>query len=62
MLRSFYDLYFRVALENCIVSDGVTIEHGCQIKGCLIGSHHVVPEQSEYTNEVLTESDRLMEF
>nr|AMH84307.1 ascarylose A [Monochamus alternatus] len=52
----------KVALENCIVCDGVTIESGCQIKGCLIGSQHVISEQSEHTNEVLTDSDRLMEF
>ncbi|KAJ8977213.1 hypothetical protein NQ317_015388 [Molorchus minor] len=52
----------RVALENCIVSDGATIESGCQIKDCLIGSQHSVPEHSEHTNEVLTISDRLMEF
>ncbi|KRT82246.1 hypothetical protein AMK59_3733 [Oryctes borbonicus] len=52
----------KVALENCIVCDGVTIESGSQLKGCLIGSNHTVPEQSQHSNEVLTESDRLMEF
>jgi translation initiation factor eIF-2B subunit gamma len=52
----------KVALENCIVSDGVIIESGCQIKGCLIGSNHSVPENSEHNQEVLTDSDRLMEF
>ncbi|KAJ3642786.1 hypothetical protein Zmor_025541 [Zophobas morio] len=52
----------KVALENCIVSDGATIESGCQIKGCLIGSNHTVPEQSEHSQEVLTDTDRLMEF
>ena len=51
-----------MALENCIVSDGATIESGCQIKGCLIGSNHTVPEQSEHSQEVLTDTDRLMEF
>ncbi|CAH1155856.1 unnamed protein product [Phaedon cochleariae] len=52
----------KVALENCIVCDGATIENGCQLKGCLIGSHHIVSEGSDHSNEVLTESDRLMEF
>lgn len=54
--------YFRVALENCIVSDGATIEKGCKLKGCIVGSHFVASEESDHTNEVLTESDRLMEF
>lgn len=53
---------FRVALENCIISDGATIENECNLKGCIVGSHFVITEGSEHTNEVLTESDRLMEF
>nr|XP_023029177.1 translation initiation factor eIF-2B subunit gamma [Leptinotarsa decemlineata] len=52
----------KVALENCIVCDGAEIESGCKIKGCLIGSRYTVPEDSEHSNEVLTDSDRLMEF
>ncbi|CAH0555521.1 unnamed protein product [Brassicogethes aeneus] len=52
----------KVAIENCIICDGATIEGGCQLKNCIVGSHHTVSEQSEHTNEVLTESDRLMEF
>ncbi|KAI4462092.1 translation initiation factor eif-2b subunit gamma [Holotrichia oblita] len=52
----------KVALENCIVCDGAIIESGSQLKGCLIGSNHTVPEQSQHCNEVLTKSDRLMEF
>lgn len=58
----FHNSFFRVALENCIVSDGVVIESGCQIKNCLIGSNHSVPENSEHNQEVLTDSGRLMEF
>lgn len=58
----YFLLYFRVALENCIVCDGATVESGCKLKGCLIGSNHIIPEGSEHTNEVLIESDRLMEF
>ncbi|KAJ8946815.1 hypothetical protein NQ318_002094 [Aromia moschata] len=41
----------KVALENCIVCDGAVIESGCKIKGCLIGSHHIIPEESDHTNE-----------
>lgn len=52
----------RVALENCIVCDGAVIENESQIKNCLIGSHHTIPEQSVHSNEVLTVTDRLMEF
>ncbi|RZC41892.1 translation initiation factor eIF-2B subunit gamma [Asbolus verrucosus] len=52
----------KVALENCIVSDGAVIESGCKINGCLIGSNHTLPENSEHSQEVLTDSDRLMEF
>lgn len=42
--------------------EGATIENGSIIKGCLIGSHHTVEEQSEHSNEVLTDSDQFMEF
>lgn len=52
----------RVALENSIVCEGATIESGSTIKGCFVGSNHTVEEQSEHANEVLTDSDRLMEF
>ncbi|XP_057663761.1 translation initiation factor eIF-2B subunit gamma [Diorhabda carinulata] len=55
-------IHEKVAIENCIVCDGATIESGCNLKGCLIGSNHVVATGSEHINEVLTESDRLMEF
>lgn len=54
--------FCRVALENCIVCDGAIIESNSQLKNCLIGSNHIVPEKSEHTNEVLTKTDRLMEF
>lgn len=52
----------KVALENCIVCDGAVIENGTQLKGCLVGSHYTVPDQSQHTNEVLTDVSRLMEF
>lgn len=61
----FVFLFFylnRVALENSIVCEGATIETGSVIKGCLVGSHHVVEQQSEHVNEVLTDSERLMAF
>ncbi|VEN62600.1 unnamed protein product [Callosobruchus maculatus] len=52
----------KVAIENCIICDGAIIENGCKLKGCIVGSYHTVEEDSEHTSEVLTESDRLMEF
>lgn len=51
-----------MALENCIVCDDAIIEGGSKITGCLIGSHHIVSPNSNHANEVLTDSDRLMEF
>lgn len=51
-----------MALENCIVCDDAVIESGSKITGCLIGSHHIVSQDSSHSNEVLTDSDRLMEF
>lgn len=53
-------MFFRVALENCIVCDSAVIETGCKLKNCIIGNSHLVPEESEHTNEVLTEA--LMHF
>jgi len=50
----------KVALENCIVCDSAVIENGCKLKNCIIGNSHLVPEESEHTNEVLTEA--LMHF
>ncbi|KAK9881691.1 hypothetical protein WA026_017208 [Henosepilachna vigintioctopunctata] len=52
----------RVALENCIVSDGAIIGTGTQLKSCLVGSHYNVPDQSQHCNEVLTDVAQLMEF
>lgn len=50
----------KVALENCIVCDNAVIENGCKLKNCIVGNSHLVPEESEHTNEVLTEA--LMHF
>ncbi|KAL3268970.1 hypothetical protein HHI36_008056 [Cryptolaemus montrouzieri] len=47
----------RVALENCIVSDNAVVDFGSQLKSCLVGSNHNVPEQSNFSNEVLIDSD-----
>ncbi|XP_050304314.1 translation initiation factor eIF-2B subunit gamma [Anthonomus grandis grandis] len=45
----------KVALENCIICDSAVIETGTKLKNCIVGNSHLVPEESEHTNEVLTE-------
>ncbi|XP_060529736.1 translation initiation factor eIF-2B subunit gamma [Cylas formicarius] len=50
----------KVAIENSIICDGAVIESGCKIKNCIIGCGHLLNENSEHINEVLTET--LMHF
>ncbi|XP_022918324.1 translation initiation factor eIF2B subunit gamma [Onthophagus taurus] len=52
----------KVAIENCIICDGAIIESGSKLKGCIVGYNHKVLEGSEVMNEVLMDSDRLMEL
>lgn len=42
-------LFFRCIIENCIICEESVIEDGCNIKDCLVGSHHVVQTASKST-------------
>ncbi|XP_044754959.1 translation initiation factor eIF-2B subunit gamma [Coccinella septempunctata] len=51
----------RVALENCIISDNTVIESRTQLNSCIVGCNNIIPEDSKHSNEILSNSDRLME-
>ncbi|XP_045475249.1 translation initiation factor eIF-2B subunit gamma [Harmonia axyridis] len=51
----------RVALENCIISDNTVIESKAQLNSCIVGCNQIIPEESKHSNEILTNSDRLIE-
>lgn len=60
----FYYIYFyyRCVIHNCILCNGCTIEEGTELKDCIVGANHVVKSGSQYSREVLTDADRLIEI
>lgn len=36
------------ALVNCVLCDEAVVEDGCELKDCLVGSHHTVPSGGKY--------------
>lgn len=49
-------------VTNCILCNDVVISDNCTIKDCIVGSNYVVPKDSSYSQQVLTDVDRLMEI
>lgn len=52
----------RCVIHNCILCNGCTIEEGTELKDCIVGANHVVKSGSQYSREVLTDADRLIEI
>ncbi|KAI5742033.1 hypothetical protein M8J77_002343 [Diaphorina citri] len=50
------------AITNCIICNDAIVSDNCNIKDCIIGSNYVVPKDSSYSQQVLTDVDRLMEI
>ncbi|XP_016921207.1 translation initiation factor eIF-2B subunit gamma [Apis cerana] len=50
----------RCIIHNCILGNGCFIEEGTELKDCIIGPMHVVTSGSQYSHEVLTDSNDLI--
>ncbi|XP_046979408.1 translation initiation factor eIF-2B subunit gamma [Schistocerca americana] len=50
------------SLSNCILCDGVKIGKQSELKDCLLGSSQVIQAEAKHSNEVLTDTKRLMEI
>ncbi|XP_058801456.1 translation initiation factor eIF-2B subunit gamma [Phymastichus coffea] len=51
----------KCVIENCILCNGCVIEENTELKDCIVGAQHIV-SLGHYTQEVLTDIDRLMEI
>lgn len=52
----------RCVIHDCILCNGSIIEEGTELKNCIVGAQHVVTSNSQHSQEVLTEADRLIEI
>lgn len=55
-------LFFRCAITNSILCNGCVIEEGTTLKNCLVGAKFTVPSGGDYSHEMLTDADELMEI
>lgn len=53
---------YSVVIENCVISDRVTINAGCVLKNCMIGPNYTVPEGAVHEKVHLTNSSGFMEI
>lgn len=49
-------------VTNCILCNDVQVSDNCTIKDCIVGSNYVLPKDSSFSHQVLSDSDRLMEI
>lgn len=49
-------------IANCIICNDAVVSDNCNIKDCIVGSNYVVSKDSSYSQQVLTDVDRLMEI
>lgn len=49
-------------LTGCVVCEGAVIEKGAELKDCLVGSQVLVEARAKRTNEVIVNSEQMMEI